>query len=186
LKNFNKKAKDKENRMKLTVKRLLAYGLDFVLLASVLVSLQWTLYLVTGGFPFVRFDAGHEIELWVLLTFSLPVWGYFIWCEGKKQQTAGKFFLRLKVVNAGGAKIRWWQAFLRTLIRLLPWELTHLIILVPEPWWTVEVPENEIWIWVPNVLMAASIAVLFVSKGKKGIHDFAAKTTVVSAGGARG
>jgi len=172
--------------MKLTVKRLLAYGLDFVLLASVLVSLQWTLYLVTGGFPFVRFDAGHEIELWVLLTFSLPVWGYFIWCEGKKQQTAGKFFLRLKVVNAGGAKIRWRQAFLRTLIRLLPWELTHLIILVPEPWWTVEVPENEIWIWVPNVLMAASIAVLFVSKGKKGIHDFAAKTTVVSAGWARG
>jgi len=38
--------------MKLTVKRLLAYGLDFVLLASVLVSLQWTLYLVTGGVSF--------------------------------------------------------------------------------------------------------------------------------------
>jgi len=165
--------------MNLFVRRLLAYWLDFVLLAFILAGLQWLLYKTTSGFPFDFLNKGYEIELWVLLSMSLPVWLYFILSEWYKQQTIGKRLLRLKVTNKEESKINIKQAVVRTIIRLLPWELTHLIILVPEPWWSIEAPENQFLIYIPNIIMLLYIAVLFANKGVKGVHDYLAKTRVV-------
>ena len=164
--------------MILSLKRLIAYWIDFVFLATVLVGLQWLLSGIASGFPFRFFDKGYEIEIWVLFTFSLPVWAYFIWCETHKRQTIGKRWLRLIVTNREGSKISFWQALFRTFIRLLPWELTHLIILVPDPWWAAEQAGNRPWIYIPNLLIVIYVAVLFANKGKRGVHDYMAKTTV--------
>ena len=164
--------------MKLSLKRLIAYWLDFVILASVFVGLQRLLSNITSGFPFRFFDKGYEIEIWVLLTVSLPVWAYFICCETYKRQTIGKRWLRLIVTNREGSKISFRQALFRTFIRLLPWELTHLIILVPDPWWTAEQAGNRHWIYIPNLLMVLYVAVLFANKGDRGVHDYMAKTRV--------
>ena len=164
----------------LSVKRLLAYWLDFVLLALILTGLQWLLYAVTSGFPFDRLESGVQIELWVLLSMSLPVWGYFIYCETHYGQTLGKRLLKLKVASSTNRPLRFRQTLVRTAIRLLPWELTHLIILVPEPWWSVAEPINTALIYIPNALIVLYIAVLFLSGGKRGVHDLAANTTVKS------
>jgi uncharacterized RDD family membrane protein YckC len=119
------------------------------------------------------------IELWVLLTISLPVWIYFIFNEYYKQQTIGKRLLELMVVSEKGIKISLKQAFLRTFIRLLPWELTHIIILIPEPWWNMKDLENSYFIYIPNVIMIIYMVVLFWNKGTKGIHDYLSRTKVV-------
>jgi uncharacterized RDD family membrane protein YckC len=164
--------------MKLSVRRLLAYWFDFVLLAIIFVGLQWLLYKTTSGFPFDSLKKGYVIEIWVLFSMSLPVWLYFIYCELYKQQTIGKRLLKLIVISKEGSKIDINQALIRTFIRLLPWELTHIIILVPKPWWSIEKPEYQFLIYIPNVLMFLYIVVLFANKGNKGIHDFIAKTRV--------
>jgi len=164
--------------VRLSAKRLFAYWLDFVLLASVLVGFQWLFHTTTSGFPFSMLDEGYEIELWVLLTMSLPVWLYFICCEMRKQQTVGKRFPKLAVMNREGGKINFKQALFRTLIRLLPWELTHIAILVPEPWWATEAAGTRHFIFVPNALMILYIVYLFANKGRQGIHDRLANTIV--------
>mgnify|MGYP000911187519 CR=1 FL=1 len=165
--------------MKLSVKRLFAYWLDFVLLAVVLVGLQGLVYISTGGFPFDAFTKGYQIECWVLFSMSLPVWAYFVGFERYRRQTVGKRLLGLQVASGDGSAIRLRQAFGRTLVRLLPWELTHLIVLVPQPWWDVERPANGSLIYIPNALIVLYIAVLLANRGKRGVHDFLAGTKIV-------
>jgi len=165
--------------LKLSLKRLTAYWLDFMLLAIVLLSFQYLLSKITAGFPFDYLKEGFSIEIWVLLTMSLPVWLYFICCELYKQQTIGKRILSLKVVSVEGSKLTLRQALLRTLIKLLPWEITHIIVLIPEPWYNLsELPDHMFLIYVPNAMILLYILVLFVNKGKRGIHDYIAKTMV--------
>jgi uncharacterized RDD family membrane protein YckC len=167
--------------MRLAIRRLAAYWLDFVILAGVLAGGQALLNLATGGFPFDRFKAGFEIELWVLATISLPVWCYFIGMEYKKGRTIGKKLLKLEVTEREGLRLTLRQAFVRTFVRLLPWELTHLIVLVPEPWWDAD-PANPQLVYIPNMLILLYIAVLAVSGGKRTLHDAAAGTRVRDAG----
>ncbi|MFC4810940.1 RDD family protein [Paenibacillus sp. GCM10023250] len=165
--------------MKFALRRLIAYWLDFVVLAGVLVGLQAVIYRATGGFPFDRLDRGYEIEAWVLGSMSLPVWAYFIVCETWQRRTLGKRLLRLEVVTAErGAAVGFLRALGRTCIRLLPWEATHLIILVPEPWWDVEQPAHPSLIYIPNAVMVIYAAVLFATKGRMAIHDYAMRTRV--------
>lgn len=162
----------------LWIKRLLAYWLDFVMLAAVLIGMQGFIYVLFSGFPYTLLTEGFQIELWVLLTMSLPVWLYFIWLERIRQRTIGKRLFQLIVANRQGSPIGWGQAILRTFVKLLPWEMTHLIVLVPEPWWSAETPQNVHWILVPNAAIVLYIAVLISTKGKKGLHDYVAQTQV--------
>lgn len=162
----------------LAIKRLLAYWIDFLIAAVVLIGAQVVLYYATGGYPFERFVYGFQIELWVLLTFSLPVWLYFIFAEYLYQRTIGKRLLKLEVYDVGGGRLRLGQTMKRTLVRLLPWELSHLIILVPKPWWGGGAPENFGLIWIPNALLLLYIVLLFLGRGRRGIHDYVASTAV--------
>lgn len=159
------------------IKRIAAYWLDFVLLACILCSMQGLLYWSTGGWPFSRFATGAEIELWVLATMSFPVWCYFIGMEYSRGQTIGKKLLNLKTVRRDGTRITFSQAFVRTFIRLLPWEVTHLILLVPEPWWDVD-PAYPWLIAIPNFMMLIYIAVMAGWAGNTSLHDAAAGTRV--------
>lgn len=166
--------------MILSMKRLLAYWIDFVIAALVLVGAQLLTYYATGGYPFDTFANGYEVERWVLLTMSLPVWAYFILTEYFFHATIGKRLLNLKVFDANDGRPSLIQAAVRTLIRLLPWELTHWIILVPEPWWDIQEPQNMNLIWIPNAMMLLYIVILFASNGKRGLHDMIAGTSVRS------
>jgi uncharacterized RDD family membrane protein YckC len=166
--------------MKLTIRRLIAYWLDVTLVAIVLIGAQLLLYFISSGFPFDYLNQGFEIELWVLATISFPVWLYFIWSELTYQKTIGKQLFGLKVMSDEGFNLTFRQALVRTFFKLLPWELTHLIILVPEPWWNVDEPKNVLWIYLPNAMMILYIAVVLSGRGVKGFHDYPARTRVVS------
>ena len=165
--------------MILALKRLFAYWLDFVILAVCLTTPQWIIYDLTSGFPFSKSNTGIEIELWVIFTISIPVWSYFILCELTKQQTIGKRILKLVVTNEAGSKINIKQAFIRTFLRLLPWEITHIIILIPEPWWNMKEPKYSFFLYIPNLIMLLYIVVLIKNKGVKGLHDYISNTRVI-------
>jgi uncharacterized RDD family membrane protein YckC len=166
--------------MILALRRLAAYWLDFVVLAAVLVGLQLVLYKIGSGFPFDALETGAAIELWVLATMSLPVWSYFILGERRWGRTIGKRWLRLSVIGSRGGAPTLKQAFLRTLVRLVPWEMTHFIVLVPDPWWQAEQPGNMPWILLPNGLIVLYAAMLFITKGTRGVHDLLAGTRVIA------
>ncbi|WHY81099.1 RDD family protein [Siminovitchia fortis] len=161
----------------LALKRLAAYMADFLILATILTGLQLLISLVTGGWPFNQFRNGSQIELWVLCTMSLPAWMYFIVYEYLRQQTIGKQLSRLHVIRKDGGRITLWQACLRTFIKLVPWELTHLIVLVPVPWWEPGAEPNH-WIYVPNVLILIYITWLFCTKGRRGPQDLIVGTQI--------
>ncbi|WP_274362107.1 RDD family protein [Paenibacillus thermotolerans] len=162
--------------MRLSITRLMAYWVDFALAAFVLVGAQLLTYYATGGYPFDTFANGYEIERWVLLTMSLPVWVYFIAAEYFFSATIGKTIFKLAVFDANGGKPRLLQVIGRTFVKLLPWEMTHWIVLAPEPWWSIQQPENMNLIWIPNAMMLVYIVSLFLAGGKRALHDFIART----------
>lgn len=162
----------------LSVRRLAAYWIDFAVLALLLVGPQLLVSTLTGGFPFSTLTEGYQIELWVLLTISLPVWAYFLLCERLAGRTLGKRLLKLSVRDVSGNRIGWDQAFLRTFVRLLPWELTHIIILFPEPWFQVAEPKNTALLYIPNAMIILYVAVLVKNHGVRALHDLLANTRV--------
>ncbi|WP_145135144.1 RDD family protein [Paenibacillus sp. Y412MC10] len=164
--------------MKLTLVRLTAYGLDFIMLAVVLVGFQLAAYHLTGGFPFDRLDKGYQIECWVLATMSFPVWLYFIVSEYFFGATLGKKLLRLSVTRRDGGRISFIQAAGRTCLKLLPWELTHLIVLVPDPWWSIQEPPYPALVLIPNGMILLYIVFLLLNRGKRALHDIPAGTSV--------
>ncbi|SHE15336.1 RDD family [Chlamydia abortus] len=163
----------------LAVRRLIAYGIDFIILAMILVSVQLIINVFTGGGLSRSLQSGWAIELWVLLTMSAPVWLYFIYCEHRTRQTIGKKMMRLMLERVDGQPLKLRQTVIRTLIKLLPWELTHIFILLPEPWWSVpEAP--RISIYLPNILIVLYAVFLFWTRGKRALHDLIPGTHIVS------
>ncbi|GIP31651.1 RDD family protein [Paenibacillus sp. J2TS4] len=163
----------------LAIRRLIAYGIDFIILAMILVGVQLIINVITGGGLSRSLQSGWAIELWVLLTMSAPVWVYFIYLEYRKQQTIGKKVMKLRLETIEGHPVKLGQAFSRTLVKLLPWELTHIFILLPEPWWFHPEKPNYL-IYIPNAFILLYAAFLFWTKGTRGLHDLIPGTRVVS------
>lgn len=159
--------------MILAYKRLAAYGIDFLLLFIVLIPMQ---FLLSGSLH--EFRTGWEIERWVILTMSLPVWFYFMLCEYKMSQTIGKKVLKIEVTNMKRKKLGIGQVALRTFIKLVPWELTHIIVLIPNPWWN-NPNDMRYLIFIPNLLMILYMVILLCTKGRKSLHDFFTGTRVI-------
>ena len=159
--------------------RLFAYSLDFGIMIGIFVLPQILLYMFTNGIPFKWFSQNYHIYFWVLGTISIPVWLYFIFMEASvKQAGFGKRIMGLKVCNEEGGRISIRLSFIRTAIRLLPWEITHLALLgiyfQPNP-------DINAGIWIADGMIVVYLLVFFYHKGRLTVHDFIAKTQVQSA-----
>lgn len=121
----------------LLLRRLAAYAVD-LLLAFVFYALlqSWLFPLVAARYEAAFVANGWLLELYILLTISLPIWLTFILAERSRwQATAGKRLLGLRVASPSGARPTTGQIVLRTAGKLLPWELGHLAVNVPtNPW----------------------------------------------------
>lgn len=127
------------NKNKLTDigRRMVAYAVD-VLLIFVIFLLTQTFILapVRNLLGSKWLTSGLQLELYVLATISVPTWCYFAISEYSSwQATVGKRLLGLKVSDLAGHRIGFYQALLRTVIKLLPWELAHLIANLPYSMW---------------------------------------------------
>ena len=118
-------------------RRLLAYLIDvliaFGLVLVVLQSLVFPLVLQLFGEFYL---SGPQIEIYTLLTISLPVWLYFAFMESRESgATLGKRLLGISVQTTDEKKLSFQQALSRTILKLLPWEIAHMAINLPTNAW---------------------------------------------------
>ena len=69
---------------------------------------------------------------YALLTVSLPLWLYFAGYESSAAHaTPGKRWLGITVASTSDAPVGFGRAMLRTIVRLLPFEIAHYALTVP-------------------------------------------------------
>ncbi len=164
------------------VRRLIAYLVDILLLFAAIVVTQFGLEAFTGGLPLHLLTTGPRIEVWVWLSVSLPTYLYFALSESSAHQaTPGKRLLGLHVTDLTGKRIGFGRAILRTIVKLIPWEVTHLSLFLPTPIFMDGQGGFFPGLITANVLIVVYLAVVVMTAGKRGIHDLVASTLVLRA-----
>ena len=160
-------------------RRLGAYAIDCTLAFAVLVIPQIGLSVITGGASSGWLQTGPQLEAWVFSTVDLPVWLYFILSERSTHRaTIGKRLLGLYVTDLVGYRIGFGRALLRTAVKMIPWELTHLALFFPTPIMFDESPEFRPALALVYLLMAVYLVSVIIGPRNRSIHDFAAGTVV--------
>lgn len=161
-------------------RRLIAYGLDILLLYGAILISQSLVFAATRGYLIRLLQTGPRLEAWVLLTVSLPTWLYFALQErSPRGATPGKRWLGIAVRDTGDGTVGTGRALMRTAIKLLPWELTHLTIMLPIPLWWDPTPGFRFGLVVVYALLGLYMLTMIFSPRKQGPHDFVARTVVV-------
>lgn len=167
---------------RLIVRRVAAYLTDVMILFSGVLATQFALKAVTGFPSESILNTGARIELWVLVSVSLPSWTYFVLFESSHwQSTPGKRLLGLQVVDRSGARLGLGRAIARTLVKVIPWEVTHLSLLFPTPIYDSDAADVRPGLILANVLLVLYLIVLLVTRGERTIHDLVAKTRIQTA-----
>lgn len=90
---------------------------------------------------------GFLFWLYIFTVVSIPFWLYYSLLESSTRQvTFGMRLFGLQVADIEGKRISFGRALLRTIIKLLPFELNHLVLFLPTPIWGE--PESRISHWV--------------------------------------
>jgi uncharacterized RDD family membrane protein YckC len=165
------------------ISRVLAYAVDVILLfIAIPLTLgavcAFVLYL-TVGFDWMQ--NGFLFWLYVFLTVSIPCWLYYSLSESSaRQATPGMRLFGLQVTGTDGKRIGFGRALLRTIIKLLPFEINHLVMFLPTPIWSDPNPGFRVW-FVVHVLMILYFATMFLTQRRQSVHDLVAETVVVNA-----
>lgn len=169
--------------MRIVIRRLIAFALDWIVLFAVFVLPQALIGLLWDGWPLLHVDEGWLAWGWVVLTVSVPSWIYFtLSASSARGATAGKRALGLAVRDAeSGGRLPRGRALLRTAVKLLPWELTHVMIFLPEPIGETLSPFKIAMIVVVNGLMLTWLAVPLIRPDRRALHDLVAGSVVTRA-----
>ena len=163
------------------VRRLAAYLVDILLLFIAIVITQFGLNALTGELPMRLFTTGPRLEGWVWLTVSLPTHLYFALSESSAHQaTVGKRLLGLRVTDLVGKRMSFRRALLRTIVKLIPWEVTHLSLFLPTPIFLDGQGGFLPGLYAANALIVVYLAVIARTAGWRGIHDLVAGTMIIS------
>ena len=121
-----------------------------------------------------------NLELYVLLSISLPVWLYFAYFDSKKSKgTFGKRIMKLTVVDQNADAIGTPKSFFRTVLKLAPWEISHLGIIFPTPMYFMENPDLRITTILGIVLFGAYIVSIIISPKGQSLYDKIVGTRVI-------
>ncbi len=169
-------------------RRLLALLLDYaVILAwmAILGFLSLLVYLVLGSLPDTLGTlgpVGSQLLYFFLLTFVVGV--YLYRCEsGPHRATWGKRRMGLAVVAVDRAAPARRKILVRTVVKLLPWEVSHFFVW--QMMWTFYLHGYDasppLWVFLGlQAAAAAAIAyIVMVMVTGRGPHDRAAGTVVV-------
>lgn len=130
---------------------------------------------------------------YVLLTVSFPTWLYFAGYEsGADQATPGKRWLAVRVTRVDGSPMSFPRALLRTVLKLLPFEVAHVCVALPaNPF--LDPVTGELTIPALDAMQAGTLAGLLAAlllfglllfttmlhPDGRGVHDILAGTFVV-------
>ena len=130
---------------------------------------------------------------YAILTVSLPFWLYFAGYEsGDRNATPGKRWLRIAVAPTGTAPLRFGRAFLRSVVKMLPFDLAHVFLAVPSnpfvdpisgellvPSLDAMGPSVLFGLLFSLVLLGGWLFMVMVHPDGRGPHDMVARTFVV-------
>lgn len=126
------------------------------------------------------FHNSWNMELYVLISISMPIWFYFTYFDSHKSKGSfGKRILKLSVVDLQGDRIHWRTSFGRTLLKLLPWEVTHIGAIFPTPIYFEDNPELRILSIIGLLLLMVYAGSILQNRHQRSIHDRLMGTRVV-------
>lgn len=148
--------------------RGIAYLIDSTVVFLVIAGTQ--LWLMTPlrqqiGITQEWFHNGWNTQLYTLLTISLPVWIYFAVLEkSATRATLGKLSLGLHVVDETKQNsIGFPRAFMRTIAKLLPWELAHVGNNLPTPMMFADDPGFRWGFAAAGIVMLIYVASIIIT-----------------------
>lgn len=162
--------------------RLAAYAIDVVLLFIVfgllLGAIPGLILYLTIGFEWMQ--NGFLYWAYIFTIVSLPIWLYFSFLEsGERQAAVGMRLLGLRVTGPGGERIGFKRALLRTIIKLIPFEINHAVMAFPVPLMSDPNPGFRYGFILVQLLVIIYLASVVLTSRRQSIHDLAAGTIVV-------
>lgn len=164
--------------------RVAAFALDYILLLGYLIGLVFLSLLANqlfDAYPWLFADRVRA-QFVAFLLVTLPVTLYFAISESSvRQATWGKQRLRLKVADQHGNRISFGKSLGRTLLKFIPWELSHTLI-----WQIYFSPQTEsVWInygfALVYLLLGLNIFSLIITKTNQTLYDLLTSTYVIFA-----
>ncbi len=167
--------------------RIEAFLLDYLIIAAylvllVIISVGLGLGPLRGAFRAMFADPNiSEVSAFLLLV--LPVILYFALFECSSwQATWGKRKMGLGVIDTHGVRLSFPRSFMRSLLKFVPWELTHAC-LWRIPGWplapTMPSPIITAGLALVWILVGAYLVSLLVSKKHQALYDWIAGTCVI-------
>ena len=169
-------------------RRIAALLIDYALILgwmAVVALISAGIALASGGYAnWLAWGTGVA-QLLGFVVLVLPVGIYlFVTESSARQATVGKRALKLMVVAADGSRPPAWRILVRTIIKLLPWEIAHFFV-----WHTVAAVSGDgvfpswliVGLVVADILPVAYVLTVLLEPRRRGPHDLVAGTRVVRA-----
>jgi uncharacterized RDD family membrane protein YckC len=163
--------------------RVKAFMFDyFIILGYVIaITLVFVILRLTSAHIDALFADRLRAQAVVFLILTLPVSLYFALHESSaRQATWGKQRAGLRVTDRDGNRIRFWRSLARTMLKFVPWELSHTLI------WETTFSQGATSTLVKYgfalvyLLIGANIASLALTRTKQSIYDLLAGTYVLT------
>jgi uncharacterized RDD family membrane protein YckC len=168
--------------------RLKAFAFDYlpiavyiILLFGLTMAVSWGMS--ASGRPVSWPDNPLLADLLAFLILVLPVILYFTFQESSSRQaTWGKRERGLLVVNENGERLTFGQAFLRSFLKFLPWQIAHTSLFHWEGWpFAPAEPTVMVLVGFGLVYLLVGIYIVsaLVSKKHRTPYDWAAGSYVI-------
>lgn len=165
--------------MNVPIRRLLAFGVDYLMIAAYLLILLGVSLAVLASrvrnVYLAMWSNAWSAEVAGSILLTAPVVLYFALLESSPGgATLGKRVLHVRVVNVDGTQLNLGRSLLRSAVKFLPWELAHFTIWhyiyggvghSSPPAWTA------VTLTVVYLLVAAFLVTLFVGRRHRTIYD---------------
>jgi uncharacterized RDD family membrane protein YckC len=163
--------------------RVTAFALDYIVILGYLLAVTIVSLLLNQAFSINQWLFADRVraQFVAFLLVTLPITLYFALSESSgRQATWGKQRLKLKIADGNGNRIRFGRAFARTLLKFVPWELSHTLI-----WQIYSSPGVEsAWISygfaLVYLLIGLNIISLILTKKNQTLYDLLTSTYVIS------
>lgn len=167
-------------------RRIAALLIDYALIlgwVAVVAAVSAGIALVNGGYAdWLAWGIGIA-ELLGFVVLVLPVGIYlFVTESSSRQATVGKRVLKMRVVARDGSRAPAWRILIRTIVKLLPWEIAHFFV-----WHVVAAASGDgvfpLWLIAglvfADLLPIAYVLTVLLEPQRRGPHDLVAGTRVV-------
>ncbi|WP_052809640.1 RDD family protein [Streptomonospora alba] len=170
--------------------RLAALAIDGAVIcgyAAVLFATTMAVYRTTAGgvpdlFSTVGVAGAHGLAF---ATLTAPVGLYLFGTEAVHQATVGKRIAGVAIASHTGRRAGVGAVAVRTIAKLAPWELAHWAVFrtVYHEEHLGHSPPGIVFAALcgANILLVAYVAVVLLTRGRRGPHDYLARTAVARA-----